>query len=285
MLRERIKFLIVKNYNELLKQFLIALGTIWLLIEFVNFFKVGWISNGLAGFIGAITISLIWSIFKSFPQINLLKKSTLSNVEIEIQINRILNAPDCDISLPVNDCFDSKFPEIISESTVYAKLIKTEFNGSSDVLDKLVREYFDTKGIVGIKDEGKKFGKTLRYPFGTTAVVKSNGRIVYLTSMSRMTYEGFSRGSKESIWLGLCGLWDTVRRSGQLKPVALPIWGGGQSRTKSSKLGLIQLIILSFVIATNESKVSNKLIIAIRKEDYDPMMFRELNRFLNTISF
>ena len=171
------------------------------------------------------------------------------------------------------------------KKTVQAFAIKREFNHDNTLLDLQVNKYLKEKGIKGKLDQNKVKGNRYRFPYGTTAIVNSNKRKLYLTTMAEMTNEGYVKGTKESIWLGLCGLWNSYRRTGQLNSIAIPLWGGGQSRTKASKLGLAQLIILSFVIATNESKMSNKLILTFQKHDYDPKMFSELKRFINTLEF
>ena len=78
----------------------------------------------------------------------------------------------------------------------------------------------------------KKFGKSIRYSFGNNITINSNNRLVYITSMSKMTNEGLVESTKESIWLGLCGLWNTVRIKGHLRTISQPVWGSGLSRTK-----------------------------------------------------
>lgn len=285
MIIQRIVFLVTRNLTQTVKYFLGSLGAIWLLVEFVSFFKQDLIEKDYKLFYGSLILSIIWAFFKSFPIIYVGKKSKLSHSEIEIRIGKLLDLKDCDIAIPSSNCYDTNFPQIIHGNTLKAKLIKKEFGGNSTALDKAIESFLKKNQIIGEIDSEKKIGKKHRYPFGTTVVIESHSRNVYLTSMSNMTNEGVSQASKESIWLGLCGLWNVVRVKGHLKPIALPIWGSGYSRARSSRIGLIQMAILSFVIATNESKVSNKLIISVLEEDYSPELFHDLRDFLNTIEF
>lgn len=285
MISKQVKFLFQKNLNQALIQFLVSLGAIWLLIEFISFFKEDWIKKDYRLFLGAIGASIIWGIYKAFPLVMIVRKSNLSHVTIEVRIDDLFDLKNCNVSIPVADCFDTQFPDVISEKTVEAVVIKREFNGDQTLLDNRIKEYLEKNQINGHSDPEKKSGKQIRFPFGTTAIVTSNYRKLYLTTMAEQTNEGFVKGTKESIWIGLCGLWDTYRKTGHLEPIGIPLWGGGQSRTKLSKLGLAQLIILSFVLATNESKLSNKLILTFQKQDYDPFMFAELKRFIGTLEF
>lgn len=285
MLGKRIQFLFTKNFGELAKYFLTGIGTIWLIIEFVSFFKDDLIQKDYKLFLGAISVSLVWAIIKSFPTIKINKKSKLSHVEIEIRIKKIIDLKECDISIPSSDCFDTRFPQVISPTTVKAALVNHEYGGDYQKFDTALEKSITNQNLEGQIDPNKKIGKNKRFPFGTTVCIRMNNRSAFVTSMSKMTNEGYVQGTKESIWLGLCGLWNEFRKKGHLRPIALPIWGGGYTRTKSSKIGLVQLIILSFVIATNEGKVSNKLVISILEKDYDPKMFMELKRFLETVEF
>ena len=285
MFWKRVSYLFTKNIVELFKQFLISLGAIWLIIEFVNFFYPFVVLNASAIFMASILFSFVWAVYKSFPIAKIKKSSKLSHISIEIRIGHILDLDNCNIAVPNSDCFDTDAPVIIGAKSVKAEFIKKEFNGDPQKVDEQLERYLNSIGAKGKIDRKKLKGKNIRFPFGTTGVVNSENRKVYFTTISKMRNDGFVIGSKESYWLGLCGLWDEVRKTGQLKPIAVPIFGGGLSRVKSSKLGLVQMIILSFVLASNEMKVSHQLIISILEKDYEPSLFMEIQNFLNEVEY
>lgn len=68
--------------------------------------------------------------------------------------------------------------------------------------------------------------------------------------------------------MSLSSLWKMARRSTSDRFV-VPFWGAGITRFPSSRLLLIQLLLILFAIATRESVVTRKLSLIIYEKSYD----------------
>lgn len=103
--------------------------------------------------------------------------------------------------------------------------------------------------------------------------------------MSCIGSNGNALVSKEDLWMSLSSLWKMVRERSTSDRFAVPFWGVGIARFPSSRLLLIQLLLISFAIATRESVVTRKLSLIIYEKDYDPEEIIVIIQILNTLTF
>ena len=288
MLRKRIKFLFSREaLKELLSNSLMMLGVLWLILEIISFFfpvEVNKLKESYWIFFSFVGATFVGALVFSFPPLRYTRKSSASNVEVELKVGNLLNQTG-NIAIGSSDCFDTEFPQVIPVESLKAQLIQKYFQANHTLLDQAIDASLRAQGIVGPVDSSKIFGKKHRYPVGTVATVPAGNKQAFITVYSKMNADKLTLTSIEDIWLSLCGLWSAVRLHGNLHSISIPIWGAGLARAKASRLSLIQLVLISFAIATREIRVSRKLSIIIYEPDYEPDEMRKAIRVLNSIDF
>ncbi|MFH4966545.1 macro domain-containing protein [Gaetbulibacter sp. M235] len=239
-----------------LKSILAIFGIIWLIIETLDFFQVYTRDKyGAYAFFIFIVISIL---------ISILLKRPIKSISIPF--------PELDfiIEVRIADLFDISGATMISTNTVF----EADVAGNKIAVDSLqgqfTAKYFTGNQIELIKkinEELQQLGSTSPFPFGTTIPIHTHGKTFYFTAMAELGEGGNASSSISEIQSALNGLWNYVRKKGELIELAVPIIGTGRGRVKISRKKMIALIAESFMKATIQGKFSDKLIIAIRPED------------------
>ena len=88
-----------------------------------------------------------------------------------------------------------------------------------------------------------------------------------------------------SVWNSLSSLWEEQSNYGNHKPISIPVIGGGLARISGilPAQDSIRLIILSYMFASREEKISDELRIIVRPEDYNRLDRLELHSFLASL--
>ena len=241
---------------EGVKSILAIFGAIWLVVETLDFFKIYTRDqySSYAFFVFMVISTLI----------SILLKRPIKSISIRF--------PEYDLIIEVRvaDLFDISGATMISTNTVF----ETDVAGGKIAVDSLqgqfTAKYYtgnQTELVKEISEELKELGGTSPYSIGTTIPIHTHGKTFYFTAMSEIGEGGNASSSISQIQDALKGLWDYVRRKGELIELAVPIIGTGRGRVKISRKKMIALIAESFLKATVQGKFSNKLIIAIRPED------------------
>lgn len=239
-----------------LKSILAIFGIIWVIIETLDFFQVYTRDKyGAYAFFIFIIVSIL---------ISILLKRPIKSISIPF--------PELDfiIEVRIADLFDISGATMISTNTVF----EADVAGNKIAVDSLQGQ-FTAKYFTGnqvelinkINEELQQIGTTSPYPFGTTIPIHTHGKTFYFTAMAELGEGGNASSSIPEIHTALIGLWNYVRKKGELIELAVPIIGTGRGRVKISRKKMIALIAESFLKATIQGKFSDKLIIAIRPED------------------
>lgn len=105
------------------------------------------------------------------------------------------------------------------------------------------------------------------YRLGTTIPITTHGKTFYFTAMAPLNEQGNASTTVDYIKISLHGLWEHVRESGELQELAVPVLGTGRGRLRSSRKQITAEIAKSFAEASEEGKITGKLIIVVRKSD------------------
>ncbi|NGY36862.1 hypothetical protein FQU23_004975 [Flavobacterium sp. XN-5] len=241
---------------EGLKSIFAIFGTMWLIAETLDFFKVYTRDQyGSYAFFIFMVLSIIFSI---------LLKRPIKSISVSF--------PEYDFSIDVRiaDLFTLSGATMISTNTQF----EADVAGGKIAVDSLqgqfTAKYFTGNQIELIKNLQEKLGAlntTTPYPIGTTIPIHTHGKTFYFTAMSTLGEGGNASSTLSEIEDSLNGLWDYVRKSGQLQELIVPVIGTGRGRVKISRKKMIALIAESFAKASLQHKFSSKLIIAVRPED------------------
>lgn len=239
-----------------LKSILAIFGIIWLIIETLDFFKVYTRDQyGSYAFFIFIILSTL---------ISILLKRPIKSISIPFPEHDFI------VEVRIANLFDISGATMISTNTVF----EADVAGNKIAVDSLqgqfTARYYTGNQIELIKkinEELQALNTTSPYPFGTTIPIHTHGKTFYFTAMSELGEGGNASSSISQIQTSLNGLWDYVRKKGELIELAVPIIGTGRGRVKISRKKMIALIAESFIKASIQGKFSDKLIIAIRPED------------------
>jgi Domain of unknown function (DUF6430) len=239
-----------------LKSIFAIFGIIWLIIETLDFFQVYTRDKyGAYAFFIFIFVSIL---------ISILLKRPIKSISIPF--------PELDfiIEVRIADLFDISGATMISTNTVF----EADVAGNKIAVDSLqgqfTAKYFTGNQVELIKkinEELQQLGTTSPYPFGTTIPIHTHGKTFYFNAMAELGEGGNASSSISEIQTALNGLWNYVRKKGELIELAVPIIGTGRGRVNISRKKMIALIAESFMKSTIQGKFANKLIIAIRIED------------------
>lgn len=267
--------------------FLVAFGTIWLLIEFpssVNtsikdFFN----EYGNSTLIFASIVSFLFGLFRIRPKKEIYKKFTASNTSIEIKVGDIFEEKG-NIAIGSSDYFDTTFE--IANLSLKSQLINRCFNSDSSIVDTLIDQSLSQQGIQGTVNSSKNIGKQLRYQIGTTVRLNQNNRQIFILVISQLLFEDGRKhtiSNPELLNVALNKFWSFVKTENRVTEISIPVFGSGLARVNLSYRLLIQLIVLSFVTYSKAVRISEKLKIVVNKKDYNPEDFVELSKFLKSI--
>ena len=264
-----------------LTRYLIVLGGFWLFFEPIGLFysKVG--ELGWFGFFGLNFISLLATIYFFRPNKNISIILPASNTKINIQVSNILEQQGS-IVIGTNDTFDTELGDIISPNSLQGQLLSTTYQSNQVALDNDLNTTLSAIG--NEEDETKEFGKKHRYPIGTVACIERNNNRYFLTAFDKMLpTEKRVTTDISKMHTSLANCWKEIRNKGQHKDVHIPVIGTRFARAGLENNMVIQLIIMSFIIANKQENVSPSLTVHIYKSDEDNINFIALNHWMDSL--
>lgn len=256
-------------------------GGIWLFIEPAGLFLPERVNWGWRGYVGLVCLSLVLAVARNIPRTSLSRAFSSPDYTIEIKVGDLFDQPE-HLVIGLNDVFDTELGEIIKQSSVQGQFLDRIYSGDRARLDAEIDAALQPLKDKAQEDVDKKRGKRWRYPIGTTLALGVEGRRYFLSAYGRMGSDLRVKSTVDYIWLSLTKLWQQVRLRGHGKGVSIPIIGSDLARTGLSRMALAKLIIFSFVIATKEGFVANRLTVMIRPEDLNSVDLAELQDFLHS---
>ncbi|WP_157823738.1 macro domain-containing protein [Acinetobacter proteolyticus] len=226
-------------------------------------------------------ISIIFGISRSWPRpIEIEFSAPKTKIKI---IKGDLLEQDEHIVIGICNTFDTETPHIVSKTSLLGQSIDKLFGGDIKKLDELLEQALSDKTFT-IREPIKN-GKNQQYELGTVAVVDHSPRLVYYLAYCRMSDRNEAFGTVDSVWKSLLYLWDAQSERGNHRPISIPVIGGGQARMSNilPAQDSIRLIILSFMFASREHKISDELRIIVQPNDYDRLDRMELQSFLSSL--
>jgi len=267
------------SFSNALKHFLGAFGFLWLFIEALAYFEpetVEPLRNHLSYF---LIISLVWSLYKSWPSLNKTCKMGTEDTNIEIRVGDILKL-NSDIVIPSNSTFDTDYETpIIGEKSLQANFSERYYKNIKKLDDEIdaALQGFEFDEIERTK------GKTKRYPIGTVAKLKTGSQVSYWLAMSHTNETGGITGGFDEVQTALNNLWPFIRSHGIPDQVSIGAIGTRNLDLGKSREDMIYEIIDSFIRANKDGRVCEKLSIIIYTPDFAKhnMNLKELFEYLS----
>ncbi len=247
---------------------LACIGTIWLLIEVLNFFSATAAESiktaiSIWGFIAA---SIAIALFISKPKRLYSCRLNGRDTKIELYIGDYFDDSEAAFIISSNTSFDTSLnDDIISEKSIQGQFTQKFYGSSVNHLDSDI--YLSLNGISPISTNTSKRGKPELYELGTTASVKVNGKTAYLVALAAINNVGRASATKEDVLVSISKLWNHIIENGGIEPLAIPIVGTGFSRLPDSRDVMVKEIIKSFVAACSTRRFTERLRIVISPYD------------------
>jgi hypothetical protein len=259
--------------------FLAVFGGLWLVIEpaglfFPHAFKWGW-----RGYGALLLASAVAAVVRARPRDNVVRSIPPTDVTVAIRVGDVLEQAG-NVIVGTNDTFDTQFDtEVISRASVQGQLLERVFGGDRGDLDRQIDASIG--GVTGVEDAHKRFGKSMRYPIGTVAVVRCPAGRYFLPAFTRMSsaLPAHVQATIEDLQIALGGAWKAINAAGQREPVHAPIVGSQLARLGVSRTLLAQMLILSFIAATRSGGPSS-LTIWVAPQDRDVVDMVVLDEWL-----
>lgn len=254
--------------------YLSVFGAFYLVVEALDFFKI--VTREEYSAYAFLIFCLISAV------IVLIIRRPVGSVKIK------WSKRDTGIELKIGDIFDMPGAIMISTNTEF----ESDVSGGRIALDSLQGQFTD-KYFAGRQNELTEqietylegLDETAPYSMGTTVPVATHSKTFYLTVMSKLNERGNASTTPKNVRKALAGLWKHVRKAGELEELAVPVVGTGRGRLGPSRKKVIALIAESFVEASKDRKITDKLTIVIRSEDASQfeINLREVKNYLSHV--
>lgn len=231
-------------------------GAIYLVVEALDFFQIfARDKYQSAAFFIFFAISVVISIIVRRP----IKSATIN-----------LANRDYAIEVRIGDLFDATGAIMVSSNTDFEADVAGNKISPQSLQGQFTARYFTGNQTALIDDISAVLssrGGTAPYPLGSVVPITTHGKTFYFLAMAELNDKGNASSTEEGVKRAINGLWTFIREAGELQEIAVPVVGTGRGRLKAPKRKIIEMIANSFVEASEDGKISDKLVIVVREED------------------
>ena len=231
-------------------------GGIYLVVEALDFFQI-YTRDKYAS--AAFFVFLILAVLASIVARRPIKTTTVTFP------NR-----DFSIEVRIGDIFDATGAVMISSNTVFEADVAGGKIAPASLQGQFTGRYYTGNQAELIDDIKAVLAETngvAPYPLGTVVPITTHAKTFYLLAMAELNEHGNAVSTDDGVMSALDGLWSFVRDQGELQEIAVPIIGTGRGRLQTPKRKIIEQIASSFVRASADGKISDRLVIVVREED------------------
>ena len=251
--------------GEAIAKLLAVIGSLYLLIEIVDFFGIYTRTQySHYAIVPILIFALAYVVFTRRPVSKVCYKVRNKDYVFEVKIADLFEQAG-DIVISTNTTFDTDIASgLISAESLQGQLVQKLFQGQTTEVDRQLDAGLASYPYVQRDDAP---GKKREYPIGTTVKVAIPGRIFYFVAMSRLNEFGTAHSSVRDVEDALDGLWKFVAEQGELHTLVMPLMGTGRGRVELPRKKMIERITQSFADASKERLFSNRLVVVVRSKD------------------
>ena len=209
---------------------------------------------------------------------------------------KIKGSPDVSVTLKVCDALKNDGAVVIPTNSTFDTTMKDDFISPKSLqgqyqlkyykeslleLDHIIAEGLKDKKYIDVNDG--RTTKTKRYPIGTVCRVSEEyKKRAYFLVDSDVNERGIPESTDVSdITRALVSLWEALNIIGNMEPYSIPVLGTGKAGVKNaSRDEVVKQIVISFLAATREYKITENLTICIHHSDFDKVHWDELCDFV-----
>jgi hypothetical protein len=207
-------------------------------------------------------------------------------VTLVVRCGDLFEQQDASLVAGFGDTFDTATDgdAVISRASVQGQLLDRVYGGDRVQLDRAL-----TRALAGVpplrveNGRDKPKGKRKRYPVGTVASLPLDGRRVFAVVHCRQDLDLVTHSSAREFRYALDQLWESVRKQGLLRPVAVPLLGAGLSRVGLTREQLMIMIIDTFLKSCADERCVPELRIVLRQADLQRVRISDIARFVEAL--
>lgn len=278
--------------QSVVEAFLQPLGALWLFIQLTDniFPTTGWADSIRSVWWVFFALGVTHVVIRAYPKRSVKARIKDTDVVVEVRIGNIFRQKGA-IVVGSNTTFDTSLEdETISKASVQGQFTE-RYCSNIEELDKKLEQALEGVSYTKRSREEKTYGKLDEYDFGTVAPINAERRKAYLVAIARLNSRKAATADLEAFLDSLPKMWHDIRSHAGMEILVCPILGSGYTRLHPTptRARLVQEIIRSFVTASLEGKLSEKLSIVIRRKDYrqnakdsaqNDLNLEDLQRFL-----
>jgi hypothetical protein len=246
------------------------------LVKAINHFLPSIKIDGSPALIAITCISVGFGLKKVWKPSKIKIKTAQSDTIIEVLFGDLFVQSGIRI-IAVNDFFDSKIGNPVSDKSLHGIFLKECFGGSPLSFDQQLDEQL--KDVNG-ENVPEKEGKIKRYPIGTTAVVTVNIDKYVLFALTNTDATDCKASSDvTNMWYALHCMWQRARSESGGHEVNLPLVGSGLSGLGLPTRDLLNVIILSAITETKAREVTKKIRIVLHESRFEELDLRNVQSY------
>ena len=271
-----------RSYLKLIKKILIKyftlIGGLYTLFEIVILLFPNQVTNFEVLFKILMILGAIFTIVYNHPKKKFLYQIKNKDIKITIIVGNMFKHNGAKI-IPTNTTFDTKFEnEFISPKSIQGQFQNKYYSNNISTLDKLLEKELENNNFILLN---RSKSKNKQYPIGTVVKLNQNSERFYFLAIADVNSDGKPNSNFENIQTSLEMLWNYILEKGHMESIIMPIIGTGKTGINVTRQKIIKEIIFSFMVHTNEKKISNELVICIHPNDVENIDIDELDEYLN----
>jgi hypothetical protein len=207
-------------------------------------------------------------------------------VTLVVRAGDLFDEADANLVVGFADTFDTATENdaVISRASVQGQLLDRVYGGDRAQLDRALSQALAAVRPVVVEGaRDKPRGKRRRYAVGTVAALPLDGRRVFALVVCRQDRDLVTRSSADELRHALERLWESVRRQGLLRPVAMPLVGSGLSRVALSREQLMIMIIGTFLRSSAAERSGPELRIVLPPDGLRQIRLSDVAGFVEAL--
>jgi hypothetical protein len=267
-----------RRRTYLFRWFLEIFGAIWLVIEAASFLapSVRLMTEGNDWLLlAAVAIAAVGVVVRAWEPTSAGLALHGTNSVVVVRFGDLFEPSSDHLAVPVNDGFDGELGLAVAPRSVHGQYIQRFHHGNQRDFEAAC----DAKLCKATSTPSGRNSRELAYPIGTTVALPLEGRTGFLFALARTDAATLkARADIPTMWVALAELWKSVRNQSNGHPVRLPLVGAGQSGVGIEPMQLLQLIVLSFVVATREGEVCKRIIVVLHPDLFEKIDLRMMQK-------
>lgn len=235
--------------------------------------------NGYYYYTTIIIICIIYGVYKIFPQKKIIIKIGSKKTDVEILFGNIFK---CDgiKSIPVSQFVESEKSDFISDSSLQAQLVKSEYANDENLFFREISHVLNNSPHVMVN---RGLGNEKKYALGTTTSLSIGDKeylLFVLTETEVKKFESTHSTDPETLFYTLKKFWENAKYYSNGNTVNIPLFGDGITGIGLSPSRILELNLIAIEIALRNNYNIDKIRIVLNKKKNFPLI--NLNNIKNS---